>query len=260
MRIRSSLLLFFCIGLAVFFILVRPSPYPVPPRPAAPVVTVMPEKVIPPAAGMKPSACARIGETITYRIKTGRVSTGSAVFRHLTTEERDGRLTNVATFETVMPKFRDKELIYSDAYSFLPFKVERDISNWPASEKITEVYDQVTHTLTVTKIRSGRSEVLTIHKATPLHNAILLPYFVRCIQDLSPGWSMQVVLPTQEFTIQLAGIETVKVSAGSFRAYHFTSIPRKTEIWITADERRIPVKIRNSGFLGYSMEMREYQQ
>jgi hypothetical protein len=47
----------------------------------------------------------------------------------------------------------------------------------------------------------------------------------------------------------------VAVPAGKFRAYHFTSAPHKFEIWITADELRLPVKIEGAGGYPYTLMM-----
>jgi hypothetical protein len=86
----------------------------------------------------------------------------------------------------------------------------------------------------------------------------MLPFYVRNIAHLVPGWSMHAQLPTQAFTITLAGVEYVSVPAGKFKCYRFASEPKRFEIWITTDELRIPVKIKGAAGLGYSLSMRVY--
>jgi len=81
---------------------------------------------------------------------------------------------------------------------------------------------------------------------------------VRKISDLDVGWKFLINLPTQQFTLQVLRVEKVTVPAGTFDAYYLTSDPERFEIWITADARRIPVRIRGSGAVGYTMLMREY--
>ena len=91
----------------------------------------------------------------------------------------------------------------------------------------------------------------------PIQNAILLPFYLRTIGDVPPGWSLRVCLPAV-FRIKLAGVESVQVPAGTFSAYHFTSEPHKVDIWISRDERRIPLKIVGAGFNRYIMTMKSH--
>lgn len=200
----------------------------------------------------------RIGEKIVYDIKLGKLNLGKAKYSHLSRVELDGKAASHMTFETKVVRFTDLEKIYSDPITFLPLKIERDISSWPISEKITEHYDQKNFTLTISKHKSGKKEQRLIKKDGPIHNAIMLPFYVRRIDTLGVGWSMTANLPHQQFEIRLVSIEEVSVPAGSFRAYHFISRPQRFEIWMSADERKIPVKIKGSGALGYTFMMREY--
>jgi hypothetical protein len=48
------------------------------------------------------------------------------------------------------------------------------------------------------------------------------------------------------------------VPAGKFKAYHFTSTPKKFEIWISKDDYRIPVKIKGLGGYNYTMLMKNH--
>ncbi|MFA7272175.1 MAG: hypothetical protein WC090_05650, partial [Candidatus Omnitrophota bacterium] len=70
------------------------------------------------------------------------------------------------------------------------------------------------------------------------------------------GSSFEITLPG-EYTVRLSSIEDVTVPAGKFKAYHFTSEPRKFEIWISADKLRIPVKIKGLGAFSYTLEMKK---
>jgi len=204
----------------------------------------------------KPAPPVLVGETITYDVKLGMFKVGSCVFTHSGRVELAGKEADLFTFETRMLRFSDKETIYSDPVSFLPIKVVRDISMWPKKEMITEEYDQREHTVTINK--GGVLQV--IRKPAPLNNAILLPFFVRKTAKLDIGWSMNATLPTQEFVIRLVRTEKVVVPAGSYDTYYFESTPSKFQIWISADERRLPVKIRGTGGIGYTMLMSGYKE
>ena len=206
----------------------------------------------------KPEFPDRVGEKVVYDVMLGGIRLGQAVFYYPGKAELDGRPVSIFTFETSLFRFKDKEKIYSQPRTFLPLKVEREISSWPKYEKITEIYDQDKFTLNITHTESGKDQVTNIKKESVIHNSILLPYLVREIPDLAPGWSFRANLPTQSFKIELTSIEEVNVAGGKFKAYHFKSTPEKFEIWISDDERKIPLRIKGMSGIGYILEMREY--
>ena len=207
----------------------------------------------------KPEKINRVGEHIVYEVQLGKVSLGKAEFNHLPNTMLDDKEVSFMTFETRLVKFRDLEKIYSDPESYLPLKVERQIWNWPFKEKITEEYDQVRYVLKIKKHNGKKAKETVIEKEDVINNAILLPYYVRDIAELKEGYSLIARLPTQEFKIELISKEEVEVPAGKFPAYHFVSNPERFEIWISADSRRIPIKIIGSGgFMGYHLTMKEY--
>lgn len=199
-----------------------------------------------------------IGEKISYDVKLGKLSLGRAEFNNVANVELDGRILNLMTIETKLTKFTDREKIYSDLKSLLPARVERDILNWLIREKITEVYDQEKFTVTITKTKGAKKEELVIKKDTYIHNAALLPYYLRRIAKLDVGRMIIANLPTRRLEIKLVSIEDIKVPAGTFKAYHFKSYPKQIEIWVSTDERRIPLKIQGTGLFRYSMAMKEY--
>lgn len=200
------------------------------------------------------------GERIVYDVKLGNVNLGHAIFTYVGGERLNGRKAALMTFHTQAAGLDDKERIYSDAVTFLPLRIERSIRMWARKEEIVEEYDQERFILTVTKQSSSAPQVTSFQKDGQIHNAIMLPFYVRCIPQLAPGWSFVARLPQQNFAINLTGVEEVAVPAGTFTAYHFESVPRKFEIWITTDQRRIPVKLIGSGALGYSLLMKKYDR
>lgn len=206
----------------------------------------------------EPKPPERVGEKIDYDIKLGKISLGKAKYSHLPNVELDGRPAIHMTFETRLTRFSDIENIYSDPDTFLPVKIERAISSWPLSEEIAELYDQKNFTLTITKHKSAKERQRIIKKDSPIHNAIMLPFYVRRMEEIDAGWSMTVNLPNQQFEIKFVSMEDVVVPAGSFKAYHFKSAPERFEVWVSADERKIPVKIKGNGALGYTLVMRKY--
>lgn len=200
------------------------------------------------------------GEEIVYDVKMGSVKIGTSIFHHVERINLAGVDAQLVTFTTKAIQISDTEKIWADTKTFLPLRVERDVRMWPKYERITESYDQKSHVLDVTKLAAAKGQPLHIVKQGPIYNAILLPYQIRRVEDLALGWSMKVVLPTQEFKITLKSKKEVTVPAGTFQAFYFESEPKRFEIWISADERRIPIKIKGSSGLNYTMQMRSYSK
>ncbi|MFC1805209.1 DUF3108 domain-containing protein [Candidatus Omnitrophota bacterium] len=200
-----------------------------------------------------------VGEEITYDIKLGKLRLGRAVFRHTAGIEVDGRRLYVMTLKTRVGRFSDTETIYSDPQTLLPVKITRDILNWLRREKITEEYDQENFSVTITKEVGGRTKETVIRKDAVIQNAILLPHYLRRMQELKPGYNFIVNLPTRTLRIMFSSIDRINVPAGEFETFHFESSPRQIEIWISADQRRIPVKMLGLGAFKYAMVLKGYK-
>ncbi len=199
-----------------------------------------------------------IGERLIYDIKLGKIRLGEARYSHNESVEINGKLLTSMEFVTKVANFNDTETIYTDPKTFLPVKIERNITNWLSKERITENYNQEEYILTINKTVGSKNEELIIKKDSPIHNAILLPQYVRRVPKLNIGRILIANLPKGRYEIRLVSIENVTVPAGIFKAYYFKTNPEQIEIWISADERRIPIKIRNCDKIGYSMVLRKY--
>ncbi|MBN2484232.1 MAG: DUF3108 domain-containing protein [Candidatus Omnitrophica bacterium] len=196
----------------------------------------------------------RKGEKLVYDIKPA----GSAVYHDRGIVERAGKKMHLTVFKADILGFHDTENIYSDQETMLPLYVDREVSLWLKKEKIIEEYDQEHFILTVTKYRGDKKiSERTLKKTGPIHNAVLLPFLLRGYQDFPDGWEMPVRL-TKDFNVQFEGREVVTVPAGKFDAYHFKSSGNTFEAWISSDTRRIPLRIRGLGKLGYSLELKGY--
>jgi hypothetical protein len=199
-----------------------------------------------------------LGEKIIYVVKFGKFKLGKAIFSHLRDSAVDGKGASLMTFETKITNFYDLEEIYSDPKSGLPLKIIRNIRSFFGKEKIIELYDQKKFLLTITKHKGKKKEEFKIKKDAVIHNAIMLPFYLRRIPELKIGWSLVAELPNQKFTIKLTAIEKLKIGNNIFEVYRFDSMPKKFEIWVTTDKRRIPVRINGAGVFGYSLIMKEY--
>jgi len=192
-------------------------------------------------------------EAISYEVKP----IGICEYQDFGPIEYRGNKANLCVFKTNVVGFEDKEVIFSDAETHLPIVVERDISIWFHDENITEEYFPKDNSVKLTKFEGGKkSEEFVLKGRAPIQNAILVPFSLRNVADLKIGSTFDIVLPG-EFKVKLVSIEDVTVPAGKFKTYHFTSTPPKFEIWISADDLRLPVKIKGLGAFPYALEMKK---
>ena len=198
-----------------------------------------------------------IGEKLIYEVKLGKITIGKSTFTRLPNATANGKIILVMTFETNVTNFKDTETIYTDAVTFLPLKIERNITNWLSKEKITEEYNQSDFTLHINKRKGSNTETMVIKKDGPIHNAILLPQQIRYIDSFKPENAISANLPNRKFEIKMVGEENVEVPAGKYKAYKFESTPKQIAIWISADTQKVPLKIQGTGFLGYLMVLKE---
>jgi hypothetical protein len=205
------------------------------------------------AAGFALPAFA--GERILYRINPF----GKSEFVDEGIVSANGRELRVSRFRTRIIGFDDNEKIYSDPVTGLPVRVERNI-RWPfSSEYIVEEYDQVNFTMVMRKYKGTKMvEEHTIRQDGPIYSAVLFPFSLRNVPDPQVGMKVKTAFPN-EYEITLVGVDHVKVNAGQFDAYHFTSHPHTFDIWISKDQYRIPVRIQGRGtFGGYTMKLHAY--
>ena len=194
-------------------------------------------------------------ETILYDVKP--LGIGTCEYQDFGPTEYHGQKANLTIFKTDVAGFKDKEVILSEAGTYLPILVQRDISIWLHDENITEEYSPRQNSFKLTKFQGGKKvEEYTVKGKKPIQNAILIPFSLRGVPELKIGSTFDVALPA-EYTVKLASIEEVNVPAGKFKCYHFTSSPEKFETWISVDDSRVPVKIRGLGGIPYTLEMKK---
>jgi hypothetical protein len=194
------------------------------------------------------------GEKIVYAISP----IGRAEYNDLGISEINGRKVHVVTLKTQMMGFADTEKIYSDPQTYLPIKVERNVTLWFKKEYLVEHYDQDKFLLTIEKFKAKKKiKEYVFQKDSPIYNAILLPFYLRTVSNLDIGWEIKTNVP-EEFTLKLASFEQIRVSAGKFMTYHFTSSPSKFEIWISKDTLCVPIKIKGLGGFSYTMVMKKH--
>ena len=195
-----------------------------------------------------------LGEKIDYVISPF----GIAEYNDEGLTELNGKNVRLISFRSRLTGFDDLEKIYSDPKTLLPLRVERFVTILLGKEYLIEEYAPEKNTLVITKfINNKKVKEYNFKAGGPIHNAITLPFYLRTLSNLTVGWSFTARFPEQ-FKITLTSIDEIRVPAGKFTAYHFTSTPKKFEIWISKDEYRIPVKIKGLGGYSYTMLMKKH--
>ncbi len=194
------------------------------------------------------------GERLTYEVRYNEIKVGRSVLTFNGEKDLDGQKAYHITLFTKIPSLKDTEEIYADKKTFLPIEVHRRIKKKIGfSDTRIEKYDQANFRVDISSESKLRSKTFSIEKDSPIHNAILLIYYYRSKQAFDKNEKARINLPTTEFEVMFKGIETLKTPLGEYSVYAFTSDPPKFKLWLSADERRIPLKIKNPGTLGYSL-------
>ncbi|MFC1620896.1 DUF3108 domain-containing protein [Candidatus Omnitrophota bacterium] len=199
----------------------------------------------------------RDGEILTYDVKYKALKVGRSILTFHGEKKMGDKKAYHITFSTKIPSLKDIEELYADKETFLPIEVHRRIKKKLGfGDTIKEVYDQENFRVDISSKSKLRKKNFSIQKDSPIHNAILLVYYYRAQDTFNKGDKFKITLPTFDFDVMFKGIESINTPLGKFEAYAFTSDPPKFKFWLSADEKRIPLKIHNPSALGYSLVIR----
>jgi len=197
-------------------------------------------------------------EKLSYEIKLGQLYLGNAEFVYEGQVKIDNEVLNFMTFEAQTLNFLDKEKIYSHPESLLPIRIEREVVTLFKKEEIKEDYDQKKFILTILKKNGNNEEKMSIKKNAPIHNAILFPHYLRRIPNLKIGSIFNINLPNRQLKLKLVSIDKIRLFQKTFTAFYFKSTNNEIKIWISTDQRRLPLKIEANAGFGYSLVLKEY--
>ena len=199
------------------------------------------------------------GEVIRYAIKKMGFKVGEASLAFEGKTVRDGKPYTLIVFTAKGFNFYDEERIFVDGNTFLPQVVDRDVHVFGKKSKITETYDQVAGTVTITKVAKGETTVQVLEKTGPIDNIYGIIYRYRVHGGFDLEERFQVSLPTLDIT--LAGVKNVKFKAAgqTYEAFLLRTVPPQYSIWMDRGPARLPLRIAGSmGFAKTVMTMIEH--
>jgi len=192
-------------------------------------------------------------ETLHYDIFFKKIKIGTSIMKFMGEKQLQGRTVLYFTFQTSTPAFKDIEHIYAEKDSMLPLQIIRKIYQiGMPTIRIKETYNQKTGTIKIVKKNLIFSKKIIINKTPPIHNPILLSYYLRSLPQEEYAKTFKINLPLLTLKIEYAGIKEVKFRKKKNKAYVFNSIPKDRFIlWLDTNKNKTPLKIENPGVFGY---------
>lgn len=217
-----------------------------------------------------------VGEKISFSVGWGMVNAGTSSLTVQDTVRVNGhlcwRIQSQAQSNEVLGKLypvRDKVLSWMDCQGLYSRGLHKNLSE--GSYKKVRDYAILPERGMIIKQKDGQP-VDTLKTRGHVQDVLSAFYWVRT-QPLAVGKVLEVEavddLKSYRLAIKVLARETVKLKGGSYDCYKIQPIllgeglfKAKGEvfIWLTADERRIPVKMKSKIFIGaISASMTHYQ-
>lgn len=200
------------------------------------------------------------GEVIRYAIKKVGIKVGEATLAFEGETPRDGKKYVLIVFTAKGFNFFDEERIYVDGETFLPKFVLRDVNVFGKKAKVTEVYDQVAGTVTITQVAKGKTTVRILEKAGPIDNIYGFIFRYRLHGGFDREERVAVALPAMD--VAIAGVKNVKFKAAgkTYQALLLRSVPARYSIWMDRGPAHLPLRIAGAvGLAKTVMTMIEHQ-
>ena len=192
------------------------------------------------------------GETISFGVYSNIVKVGSGALTYAGVVEGHHDVWQHVRLHVETLSVNDTEEVYGSKDFILPHKVERYVRLFGRQEVIGEIYAPGNKSVTISKSTNGKAEPPeTIASDSALENVLLMIYRLRNDPELAVGRTYAVNLPTQKFELTVKSKTSLKVPLGKFQVFYIESKPSKYKIWMTDDEKRIPIRIQ--GLVSFGM-------
>jgi len=218
------------------------------------------------AAAQRPRVPFGVGERIEFSVGWGVINAGSSTLSVLDTVRVGGhlcwRIQSQAQSNEVLGKLypvRDKVVTWMDTKGLFSRGLHKNL-NEGTYKKVRDFSIQPERRMVV-KHKDG-APVDTMRIRGPVQDVLSAFYWVRT-QPMAVGQVLEVEavddMKSYRLAVKVLARETVKLKSGSFDCFKIQPIllgeglfKAKGEvfIWLTADERRIPVKMKSKIFIG----------
>ncbi|MDD4954953.1 MAG: hypothetical protein PHP17_02810 [Candidatus Omnitrophica bacterium] len=184
---------------------------------------------------------------IRYDVLFNGIPTGKVEWQYLGKSVISGHkvdiiLLNSDTNILKLLNLESKEKVYIDSTTYLPVRVDRDVVFFGKKEKIKEMYDQDTGTITIAKSNSSGKDTL-LHVEKPVHNILSLLYFFPKDIELVKNKPLYFNLPTQKVTIKMLSENEIAFGKGKKDVYLLSGRGEKRfNLWLDKKERT-PIKM-----------------
>lgn len=184
----------------------------------------------------------RNGETINYEVRLHSFKIGRAQLTYQGVVRMKAGSAFLIMFLTDVANFYDLERIYANVSTFNPFLVERQLSFFRNKERIEEDYASQLNSVRITKYKKTKGKTRVISSDRAFQHVISSLYYLRALKGLGIGQQLSLNLPLAKVKFIVKRIEEIKVPAGRFKAFYIESMPRKYKIWLSADEKKLPLR------------------
>lgn len=183
------------------------------------------------------------GETIHYDIKKFKMKVGEATLSFHGLVSLEGQSALLITFTSKGLKFFDEEKIYVDPRTFLPKRVERDLSIFGKKEKIVEHYNAKEGTVRVVKTARGKTTEQVIKHSVPLDNIYCFIFRYRIMGKFAIGENLLVHLPTKDVQFQVQKPRKLQLEDREVDVCYMQSDPAQYRVWFDTGAHKVPLRI-----------------
>jgi hypothetical protein len=229
-----------------------------------------------------PNSAFRAGEDLQYVLKWGVITGGRSTLSIPQMEKVGSREAYHVVSEAqttgiadVFYKTRDRNETWLDAESLVTLRLEKHIREGKYKVEAAIEFDQETHRYRdySNRLDKGTSEYAEGVIPDYVMDVLGSLYYVRTLPlEVGKSYTMDVYEGKKiwPLVVNVRKIEKVHVPAGKFTCFRvepvlrepgiFVSKGKKLEVWLTTDERRIPVQMRSEVAIGHvAAELVKYQ-
>ncbi|MBD3263883.1 MAG: hypothetical protein GF375_02125 [Candidatus Omnitrophica bacterium] len=194
-------------------------------------------------------------DKLRYKVSFNGIPSGYIQWNYLGQKKVNGKEAAIlkVTSDAKILGFLDitsEEVVYLATESFLPLKVERDLSVFGKEETITEIYNQDEGYIKIVKVSDGQKNVNKIEQASPIHNVLALIYFFPEGIDLKDEEWKVFNLPTRKLRIKMVEERVLNTPRGKEDTYFLLGRGGKRfSLWLDK-ETLLPLRLEYVFLLG----------